>query len=131
MIGLKFIPLRTPGGEITSHIGLFVKINIETLRHFVKGPKDLDSSTQPTPTKICYRSKSLENMVNYNALRHLVKGPKDLDSSTQPTPTKIYYHSKSLENMVNYNKDKGEQEITLHSVPDRFADRHLRHGRVF
>jgi len=31
--GLKFIPLRTPGGESSSHIGLFVKIGLKTLRY--------------------------------------------------------------------------------------------------
>ena len=33
MAGLRFIPLRTPGGESSSHIGLFVKIGLKTLRH--------------------------------------------------------------------------------------------------
>ena len=30
---MRFIPLRTPGGQRTSHVGLFVKIKLETLRH--------------------------------------------------------------------------------------------------
>ena len=29
--GLRFIPLRTPGGESASHIGIFVKIRINKL----------------------------------------------------------------------------------------------------
>jgi len=33
MAGLRFIPLRTAGGELSSHIGLFVKIGLKTLRH--------------------------------------------------------------------------------------------------
>ena len=31
--GLRFIPLRTPGGESASHIGLFVRIKIDKLSH--------------------------------------------------------------------------------------------------
>jgi len=30
-IGIRYIPLRTPGGKSTSHVGLFVKIGIENL----------------------------------------------------------------------------------------------------
>lgn len=31
--GLRFIPLRTPGGESASHIGIFVKIKMNKLSH--------------------------------------------------------------------------------------------------
>ena len=31
--GLHFIPLRTPGGESASHIGIFVKIKMNKLSH--------------------------------------------------------------------------------------------------
>jgi len=70
MIGLKFIPLRTPGGECTSHIGLFVNIEIKALRHKQasasgKCPQDLDSSFEkfsvPDLAKTCYYSESFEN----------------------------------------------------------------------
>ena len=30
---MQFIPLRTPGGESTSHIGLFVRIKMDNLSH--------------------------------------------------------------------------------------------------
>ena len=64
MTGLKFIPLRTPGGESTSHIGVFVKIEITTLISINKCPQDLDSSMQEfAPTSLpetCHHSESLE-----------------------------------------------------------------------
>ena len=31
--GLRFIPLRTPGGESASHIGIFVEIRMNKLSH--------------------------------------------------------------------------------------------------
>lgn len=71
MIGLKFIPLRKPGGETTSHIGVFVKIETKALRHNEasfrgKCPQDLDSSIQKfslaTLPETCQYSESLENM---------------------------------------------------------------------
>ena len=33
LTGLRFIPLRTPGGESASHIGLFVRIKMDNLSH--------------------------------------------------------------------------------------------------
>lgn len=69
MIGVKFIPLRTHGGESTSHIGVFVKIEIKQLRHKEASssgrcPQELDlpvkkfSSSKLPET--CYYSESLE-----------------------------------------------------------------------
>ena len=69
MAGLKFIPLRSPGGETTSHIGLFVKIEIKALRHTQASPggsckQDLDSSIQKFSLsalpEVCHLSESLE-----------------------------------------------------------------------
>ena len=38
-IGIRYIPLCTPGGQSTSHVGLFVKIGIENL-----SPEDASAS---------------------------------------------------------------------------------------
>ena len=73
MTGLKFIPLRTPGGESTSHIGVFVKIEITKLISSNKCPEDLDPSMHTfVPTSLpetCHQySESLEDMttIDYN-----------------------------------------------------------------
>ena len=73
MTGLKFIPLRTPGGGSTSHIGVFVKIEITTLTSSSKRcPQDLDSSIQKfslsSLPETCHYSESLEDVttVDYN-----------------------------------------------------------------
>lgn len=72
MTGLKFIPLRTPGGESTSHIGVFVKIEITTLISINKCPQDLESPMQTfAPTSLpetCHYSESLDDMttIDYN-----------------------------------------------------------------
>jgi len=55
--------LRTPGGESTSHIGLFVKIALTSSR---RCPQDLDSSVKRFSAsalpEICHYSESLEYM---------------------------------------------------------------------
>ena len=67
--GLKFIPLRKPGGETASHIGLFVKLEIKTLRHKQASSsgrckQDLEKSMQKfslsTVPEICRFSESME-----------------------------------------------------------------------
>lgn len=72
MVGLKFIPLRSPGGETTSHIGLFVKIEIKALRHKQASSsgrckQDLDSSMQKFSLsalpEVCHFSESSEAAV--------------------------------------------------------------------
>lgn len=69
MIGLKFIPLRKPGGDTISHVGVFVKIEIKALRHKQasssgKCTQDLDSSMQRFPLaslpETCQYSESME-----------------------------------------------------------------------
>lgn len=76
MIGLKFIPLRTPGGESTSQIGVFVKIEIKALKHKQasssgKCLQDLDSSIRKfSLPETCQYSESYEDIV---AVDHVKK----------------------------------------------------------
>ena len=63
MLGLKFIPLRNPAGESTSHVGLFVKIALTSSR---RCPQDLESSVRrfspPALPETCRYSESFEYM---------------------------------------------------------------------
>ena len=65
---MKFIPLRTPGGEATSHIGVFVKIEIKALRHkqASSSAQDMESSMQkfslPNLPETYHYSESLEDV---------------------------------------------------------------------
>ena len=53
-IGLRFIPLRTPGGETASHIGIFVNIMIDELSQkqaSSSGMCSLESPNKGLPTQ--------------------------------------------------------------------------------
>jgi len=61
-VGVRFIPLRTPGGKSTSHIGIYAKINMKKLSHRIASssgicPQNLDLTPRklstPAIPKIC------------------------------------------------------------------------------
>ena len=91
MAGLRFIPLRTPGGESSSHIGLFVKIGLKSLRHkeasasgkcrddFEPSLKKLSLSNLPAT---CHLSDSVEDMV-------CVDEPEPQQFNVEITPSSI------------------------------------------
>jgi len=91
MAGLRFIPLRTPGGESSSHIGLFVKIGLKTLGHkeasasgkcrddFEPSLKKLSLSNLPAS---CHLSDSVEGMV-------CTDKPEPQQFSVEITPSSI------------------------------------------
>ena len=61
--GLRFIPLRTPGGQRTSHAGLFVKIKLETLRHkeaFTRVQHSVEYETKSDQSSSAYLSDSVD-----------------------------------------------------------------------
>ena len=91
MVGLRFIPLRTSGGESSSHIGLFVKIGLKTLRHKeASASGKCQDDFQPSIQKFslsnlpatCYLSDSVEDVV-------CVDEPEPQQFSVEITPSSI------------------------------------------
>ena len=52
-VGVRFIPLRTPGGKSTSHIGIYAKVNMKKLSHRIASSSGIcPQNSDSTPRKL-------------------------------------------------------------------------------
>ena len=90
-VGLHFIPLRTPGGESASHIGIFVKIKMNKLSHRqasssgICSQQDLNNSLKWSSSKFleAHRSCSLDRRVEDTPTIKEHECKEDNDTSTR------------------------------------------------
>jgi len=99
-IGIRYIPLRTPGGKSTSHVGLFVKIGIENLssedvsasrtcvQEFEIPHKKFSSPTMPETSNLSLAKFATVDSNNQKEEDKIVTGqykPANIDHTEVPT----------------------------------------------
>ncbi|XP_065898551.1 1-phosphatidylinositol 4,5-bisphosphate phosphodiesterase delta-4-like isoform X2 [Dysidea avara] len=122
--GIRYIPLRTPGGKSSSHVGLFVKIGIKKLssegdsasgtcpQEFQTPPKDHSSPIIPkmadlTLSKYATADDKLENNQEED----------DEDATLQYKPANID-HSLLSREMPTHQEDTNTCTVEVHINPD-------------
>lgn len=115
-VGVRYIPLRTPGGKSASHVGLFVKIGIKKLSHKYTSASGI-CAQDPNALLKKFSPPTLPEMCDVTLHEHAVdvehKEEYNDDEMHQPKPANI--GNTSLGKMLMQPKDTSTCSVEIHS----------------
>ena len=111
--GIRFIPLRTPGGESASHIGMFVEIKMNKLSH-----------QQASSSGICSVKDLTSSMKRFSSPRMLETYRLSLDETVEDTGV--------VEEHISHSEEEETATIACSSLSNGATDENsieLRHSQ--